>query len=285
VIDVAVADEAEATAVAKRLIAYFQGATPPGLAPDQRSLREVVPARERRAYAVNPIIQTLCDRGSVSFLRERFAPEMVTALGRIDGRPLGLIANNTMHMAGAITSGAADKASRFMQLCDAFGLPLITLVDTPGMMVGPDAEATALVRHCSRLLVTGAALRVPLIAVILRRGYGLGAQAMMAGSLHEPLLTVAWPTAHLGPMGLEGAVKLGYRRELESIEDEGERERRIRALTAAAEQHAKALNAATLFELDDVIDPIETRSLISSTLEAAATAGEPARGRSFVDTW
>jgi acetyl-CoA carboxylase carboxyltransferase component len=285
VVDIAVADESEAVAVVKQLIAYFQGATPPADAVDQRYLRDLVPERGRRAYAVQPIIETLCDEKSVSFLRERFAPELVTALGRIDGRPLGLIANNTMHMAGAITSNGADKASRFMQLCDAFGLPLISLVDTPGMMVGPDAEATALVRHTSRLLVTGAALRVPLIAVILRRGYGLGAQAMVAGSLHEPLLTVAWPTAHLGPMGLEGAVKLGLRKELEAIADDSERERRIRELTAAAEQNAKALNAATLFELDDVIDPAETRASISSTLGAVATAPEPVPGRSFVDTW
>ena len=162
-------------------------------------------------------------------------------------------------MAGAITSEAADKAARFMQLCDAFGLPVVSLVDTPGMMVGPKAEATALVRHTSRLLVTGAALRVPFVAVVLRRGYGLGAQAMVAGSLHEPLLTVAWPTAHLGPMGLEGAVRLGFRKELEAIADEAEREQRVRDLTAAAERNAKALNAATLFELDDVIDPAETR--------------------------
>ncbi len=285
VIDLAVADEAQATAAAKRLLAYFQGATPFGEAPDQERLREIVPARERRAYAINPIIETLCDHGSVSFLRERFAPEMVTALARIDGRPLGLIANNTMHMAGAITSEGADKASRFMQLCDAFGLPLVSLVDTPGMMVGPDAEATALVRHSSRLLVTGAALRVPLIAVILRRAYGLGAQAMMAGGLHEPLLTVAWPTAHLGPMGLQGAIKLGYRKELEAIADESEREQRLRQLTAAAEQHASALNSATLFELDDVIDPIETRSLITATLSAAAGVRDGGGRRGFVDTW
>jgi len=285
VIDVAVADEAEATAVAKRLIGYFQGATPPGTAPDQRRLRDLVPERERRAYPVEPIIQTLCDERSVSFLRERFAPEMVTALGRIEGRPVGLIANNTLHMAGAITSDAADKASRFMQLCDAFGLPLVSLVDTPGMMVGPAAEATGLVRHASRLLVTGAALRVPLIAVILRRGYGLGAQAMVAGSLHEPLLTVAWPSAHLGPMGLEGAVRLGLRKELEAIDDEEQREQRVRELTAAAEQNAKALNAATLFELDDVIDPAETRACISATLGAAAAAPAPQGGRRFVDTW
>src|SRR3712207_3607829 len=175
-----------------------------------------------------------------------------------------------MHMAGAITSDAADKASRFMQLCDAFGVPLVSLVDTPGMMVGPKAEATGLVRHTARLLVTGAALQVPLVAVVVRRGYGLGAQAMVAGSLHEPLLTLAWPSAHLGPMGLEGAVKLGFRKELEAIADEEERAQKVRELTALAEENAKALNAATLFELDDVIDPAETRSLISSTFAAAA---------------
>jgi acetyl-CoA carboxylase carboxyltransferase component len=189
-------------------------------------------------------------------------------------------------MAGAITSDAADKAARFMQLCDAFGLPIVSLVDTPGMMVGPEAEATGLVRHTSRMLVAGAALRVPLVAVILRRGYGLGAQAMVGGSLHEPLLTVAWPSAHLGPMGLEGAVRLGMRKDLEAIADEAEREQRVRDLTAMAESNARALNAATLFELDDVIDPAETRSLIASTLAAAvAHAPRPQPGGRFVDTW
>jgi acetyl-CoA carboxylase carboxyltransferase component len=285
VVDVAVADEAQATAVAKQLIAYFQGATPPEGAADQRRLRQLVPERERRAYPIEPIVETLCDEHSVTFLRERFAPEMVTAFGRIDGRPLGVVANNTMHMAGAITSDGADKASRFMQLCDAFGLPIVSLVDTPGMMVGPDAEATALVRHSSRLLVTGAALRVPLVAVILRRGYGLGAQAMVAGSLHEPMLTVAWPTAHLGPMGLEGAVKLGLRKELQAIADEQERERRIRELTAVAERNARALNAATLFEIDDVIDPAETRAYISGTLGSLTRAPRAPRAHRFVDAW
>jgi acetyl-CoA carboxylase carboxyltransferase component len=246
----------------------------------------MVPERERRAYPVAPIIETLADEGSVTFLRPRFAPEMVTALARIEGRPVGVIANDTRHMAGAVTSDASDKAARLIQLCDAFGLPVISLVDTPGFMVGTDAEATGLVRHASRLLVAGAAIRVPLIAVILRRGYGLGAQAMVGGSLHEPLLTVAWPSAHLGPMGLEGAVRLALRRELEEIADEAERERRVRDLTAAAEQNARALNAATLFELDDVVDPAETRGLIAATLAAAtrSPAGERPGGR-FVDTW
>jgi acetyl-CoA carboxylase carboxyltransferase component len=286
VVDLAVADEAEAVAAAKRLLAYFQGSTPPGPEPDQERLRELVPERERRAYAVAPIVETLADAGSVTFLRERFAPEMVTALARIEGRPLGFLANDTRHMAGAITSDSSDKAARFLQLCNAFGLPVVSLIDTPGFMVGPEAEATGLVRHASRLLLGGAALRVPLVAVILRRGYGLGAQAMAGGSLHEPLLTVAWPAAHVGPMGLEGAVKLALRKELEAIEDAGEREQRVRDLTAAAERNAKALSAATLFELDDVVDPAQTRSLIASTLAAAApgaAAGE--RRTRFVDAW
>jgi acetyl-CoA carboxylase carboxyltransferase component len=285
VIDLLVADEGAATAATRRLLAYFQGATAPGAAADQERLRDAVPERQRRAYAVQPIVETLADEGSVTFLRERFAPEMVTALARIEGGPVGVIANDTRHAAGAITSDAADKAARFLQLCDAFGLPVISLVDTPGIMVGPEAEATGLVRHASRLLVAGAALRVPLVAVVLRRGYGLGAQAMTGGSLHEPLLTVAWPSAHLGPMGLEGAVKLALRKELEAIADEAERERRVRDLTAAAEENAKALNAAALFEIDDVIDPAETRSLIASTLAAAEGGGRVDETRRFVDAW
>jgi acetyl-CoA carboxylase carboxyltransferase component len=286
VVDVVAADEAEATAVTKRLLGYFQGNAPPGEASDQSSLRDAVPERQRRAYAVQPIVETLADAGSVTFLRERFAPEMVTALARIEGRPLGVIANDTRHMAGAITSDAADKAARFLQFCDAFGLPVLSLLDTPGIMVGPDAEATGLVRHASRLLLAGAALRVPLVAVVLRRGYGLGAQAMTGGSMHEPLLTVAWPSAHLGPMGLEGAVRLALRKELEAIEDGDERERRVRELTAAAEENARALNAASLFEIDDVIDPAQTRALIASTLSAAAGRSEPRDGRPrFVDAW
>ncbi|HEY2715082.1 MAG TPA: carboxyl transferase domain-containing protein [Solirubrobacterales bacterium] len=285
VVDLVVADEAEATAAARKLLGYFQGAAPPGAEPDQSALRELVPERARRAYKVAPIVETLADAGSVTFLRERFAPEMVTALGRIEGRPVGFIANDTRHVAGAITTAGGDKAARFLQLCDAFGIAVVSLIDTPGFMVGPEAEATGLVRHASRLLVAGAALRVPLVAVVLRRGYGLGAQAMAGGSLHEPLLTVAWPSAHLGPMGLEGAVRLALRKELAEIEDEAEREQRVRELTAAAEANAEALNAATLFELDDVIDPAETRGLVARTLAAAGDTRRDATRHRFVDTW
>lgn len=285
VIDVLVADEAEATAVTKQLLSYFQGRTAPGEAADQALLRDLVPERERRAYDVKPIIETIADAGSVTILREKFAPEMATAFARIEGRPVGFIANDTRHTAGAITSDGADKAARHLQLCNTYGIPIISLVDTPGMMVGPDAEATALVRHSSRLLVAGAALTVPFVAVVLRRAYGLGAQAMVGGSLHEPLLTVAWPSAHLGPMGLEGAVRLALRKELEAIEDVDEREQRVQDLTAAAQENAKALNSAMLFEIDDVIDPAETRALIASTLAAAAPGMDDARPEPYVDTW
>ncbi len=288
VIDLAVADEAAAVAATKKLLGYFQGSLgPPFASADQGRLTELMPAQERRAYDVRPIIDTLADEGSVTFLRERFAPEMVTAFARIEGRAVGVIANNTVHAAGVITSAASDKAARFLQLCDAFGLPVVSLIDTPGFMVGPKDEATGLVRHASRLLVAGAAMRVPLVAVVLRRAYGLGAQAMVAGSLREPLLTVAWPSAHLGPMGLEGAVRLALRKELEEIAEEPEREQRVRELTAAARENARALNAAQLFEIDDVIDPGETRGLISATLAAAAAHGTAsgAGARRFVDTW
>ena len=286
VLDIVVADEAEAVEAAKKLIGYFQGRLDwSGDEPDQKPLREMVPERERRAFDVRPVIDSVADPGSVTILREKFAPEMVTALARIEGRPVGIIANDSRHMAGTITSDSADKAARFLQLCETFGLPVISLVDTPGFMVGPEYEKTALVRHTSRLLVAGAALTVPLISVVIRRAYGLGAQAMVGGSLWEPLLTVAWPAAHLGPMGLEGAVRLAMRKDLEAIEDEEERERRVREMTAMAEQNARAMNAAQLFEIDDVIDPAETRQVIASTLEAAPErTGEPSAQR-FVDTW
>jgi acetyl-CoA carboxylase carboxyltransferase component len=285
VVDVVVADEEQAVAVTKQLLGYFQGDMTSGPAVDQSRLRTIVPERARRAYPVEPVIETIADVGSVMYVRPRFAREMVTALARIDGRAVGVIANNTMVMAGAITAAAADKAARFLQLCDAFGLPVVSLVDCPGYMVGPAAEAEALVRRASRMLVAGAAMTVPLVAVVLRRGYGLGAQAMVGGSLHEPVLTVAWSGAHLGPMGLEGAVRLGLRKELEAIADDAEREERVRQATAAAQENAKALNAATLFEIDDVIDPADTRHLIVETLNAATAHRRRDSSRRFVDTW
>ena len=285
VVDVLVADEAEATDVARRLVGYFQGRTEPGPAADQALLRDALPEREREAYDVTPIVELLCDVDSVTFLREAFAPELVTALGRIDGRPVGLIANQTTAMAGSVTAAGSDKAARFIQLCDAFGLPVIALVDTPGILAGPDAERTAILRHASRLLVAGSTVGVPLIGVVLRRGYGLGAQAMLGGSTREPLLTLAWPSAHMGPMGIEGAVRLAMRRELEAL-NEPERTQRYTDAVAAYRDRVSVRNVARAFEIDDVIDPAETRAVIAATLDAAAGPDDAfvASGRT-VDTW
>jgi acetyl-CoA carboxylase carboxyltransferase component len=282
VLDLVVDDEEKAVASAKQLLGYFRGPIEEWSASDQSALRDAVPEGSRRAYDVIPVLRTIADEGSVTVLREPFAPELVTALARIEGRAVGIIANNCKYTAGVVTGEAADKATHFMQLCDAFGLPIVSLVDTPGYMVGPEAERDGLVRHCCRMLIAGAALTVPTVAILLRRAYGLGAQAMAFGSLHEPLLTAAWPDATLGPMGLEGAVRLAMRRDLEAIEDEGEREQRVRELTAQMHEHAKALNAAQIFEIDDVIDPADTRKTIARTL---AAAGTPLPSGRTVDSW
>jgi acetyl-CoA carboxylase carboxyltransferase component len=283
VVDVVVRDEAEAVAVARRYLSYVQGRRGRWEVADQARLRDLVPADRLRGFDVRAILDTLFDVDSVLELRRDFGRAMVTALARIEGRPIGVIANDNRHLAGAIDRDAADKGARFLQLCDSYGLPVVSLVDTPGMMVGPDAEAEALVRHCSRLFVVGANLRVPMVSVVLRKAYGLGAQAMMGGSTKAPLACIAWPSGEFGGMGLEGAVRLGYRRELEAAADDAERDRLYRELVDRLYEHGKALSVATHFEIDDVIDPADTRRWLASLLQAAPAA--PERRRAFVDTW
>ena len=223
VIDVVVDDDRQAVAMAQRYLAFFQGPLETWACGDQRRLRHLVPENRMRAYEVRDVIETLFDTGSVLELRRQFGVGIVTSLARIEGRPIGVIANNSFHLGGAIDAPAADKAARFMQLCDAFDVPLLLLCDTPGFLVGPDAERSAQVRHFSRLFVIGASLTVPFFTIVLRKGYGLGAQAMAGGSFRAPLFTVSWPTGEFGGMGLEGAIRLGMRRELEAVEDEAER--------------------------------------------------------------
>jgi acetyl-CoA carboxylase carboxyltransferase component len=292
VVDVLCADEKEAVEVARRYLAYFQGDVRHWTAPEQDRLRQVVPPDRRRVYDVRRAMELLADEDSVLELRPSFAPGMVTALARIEGRPIGVIANNPLHLAGAIDAANADKAARFLQLCEAFGLPILSLCDTPGFMVGPEAEETALVRHVSRMFVVGASLTVPFACVILRKAYGLGAQAMAGGSFRRPLFTVAWPTGELGGMGLEGAVRLGFRRELDLIDDPVERASAFDAMVARAYEHGKAVHVAEHFEIDDVIDPAATRRRFVHALDAAAGRSGPSGGsgmsggrRPFVDTW
>ena len=286
VVDVLVADEAEGVEVAKRYLSYFQGPTAEWDCVDQRRLRHVIPENRLRVYDIRTVIDTMADTGSVLELRRGFGVGMVTALARLEGRPIGIIANNPAHLGGAIDSDGADKAARFMQLCDAFDVPLLFLCDTPGMMVGPDVERTALVRHCSRLFVTGANLSVPFFTIVLRKGYGLGAQAMAGGSFKAPFFTVAWPTGEFGGMGLEGAVKLGYRNELAAIEDPAERSALFEQMVARMYEHGKALSTATYFEIDDVIDPSESRFWISRALRSVPPPPtRTGKKRPSIDTW
>ena len=290
VVDVAVKDEAEAVEVARQYLSYFQPSSSDRAdweCPDQRLLRQIIPENRLRAYDVRAVIDTLPDTGSTLELRRDFGLGMVTALIRVEGRAMGLIANNPSHLAGAIDADGADKAARFMQLCDAFDLPILFLCDTPGIMVGPEAEKTALVRHVCRLFVTGASLTVPFFTIVLRKGYGLGAQAMAGGSFKAPIFTVAWPTGEFGGMGLEGAVKLGYRTELAAVDDPQEREQLFEQMVARMYQQGRALNTATYFEIDDVIDPAESRRWITTALASAPPARRHRRGkkRPCIDTW
>ncbi|AZG46791.1 acyl-CoA carboxylase subunit beta [Gordonia insulae] len=271
VIDVLVDDEAEAVAVARQLLGLINPAvTETPEASDQTLLRDLMPANDREAFDVRPLAETILDVGSVIWLREHWAPELVTALARIDGLPVGVIANQSSHLAGALTSDAATKAADFLDLCQRWGIPILSLVDTPGFMVGPEAERTGLVRTASRMVNVGARFTGPLIGVVLRRGYGLGAQAMLGGDTHRPILTVAWPQAHLGPMGLEGAVRLSMAKQLAAL-PEDEREELVRTSTDAMREHAKALNVARVFEIDDVIDPADTRRVVVGMLRRAGS--------------
>lgn len=286
VIDVLVEDEAEATRIARQYLSYFQGETRDWQCADQRLLRHAVPENRLRAYDIRQVIATLADVGSVLELRRQFAPGMITALVRIEGKPFGLLANNPAHLGGAIDAAAGDKAARFMQLCDAFDLPLVSLCDTPGFMVGPEAEKQGTVRHVSRMFVTAASLSVPFFTVVLRKGYGLGAMAMAAGSFHAALFSVAWPSGEFGAMGLEGAVRLGYAKELAAVEDPQERQKLFDKMVAAAYRNGKGLNMASFLEIDDVIDPAETRRWL---LRGLATTPKPAKRlgkkRPLIDTW
>jgi acetyl/propionyl-CoA carboxylase alpha subunit/acetyl-CoA carboxylase carboxyltransferase component len=286
VIDILVEDEEEATSAAQKYLSYFQGAVADWKAPDQRLLRRAIPENRLRVYDIRTVIELLADEGSVLEIRRDFGVGMITAFIRIEGKPFGLIANNPKHLGGAIDAPAGDKAARFLQLCDAFDIPIVSLCDTPGFMVGPEAEKTAIVRHVARMFVTGASLTVPLFGIVLRKGYGLGAQSMIGGGFHASFFTVAWPTGEFGGMGLEGYVRLGFRKEMEAIEDPVERENYYKAKVAELYANGKAVSIASVLEIDEVIDPADTRHWIMSGLRSVPKP-EPRTGRKrpCIDAW
>ncbi|WP_029046075.1 carboxyl transferase domain-containing protein [Cupriavidus sp. amp6] len=284
VADLLVDDEAAAVAAARHYLSMFQGRVADWQAPDPMALRQVVPENRLRVYDTRAAIAGLADAGSVLELRAGFGTGIHTALARIEGRPVGILASNPRHLGGAIDADAADKAARFMQLCNAHGLPIVSLIDTPGFMVGPEVEARAQVRHVSRMFVIGAKLRVPFLAVVLRKGYGLGAMAMAAGGFRAPSFTVSWPTGEFGGMGLEGAVRLGFRKELEALPAGPQRDALYQQLVAQMYERGHAINAAAALEIDAVIDPAATRQWLVSGLDAgAANPDRPVR--SYVDAW
>ncbi|MAI41840.1 MAG: carbamoyl-phosphate synthase large subunit [Gammaproteobacteria bacterium] len=286
VVDILVKDEKEAVQVAKKYLSYFQGATSEWEANDQRPLRHVIPENRLRLYDMREVIKTIADIDSVLEIREKFGIGVITSFIRVEGRPMGVIANNPHHLAGAIDSDGADKGARFIQLCDAFDIPILSLMDCPGMMVGPDVEKTALVRHCTRMFNAGANLTVPLFGVVVRKAYGLGVQAMCGASALVGFFTVAWPTAEFSGMNIEGAVKLGYRNELAAIEDPQERKKEFEDRVARSYDSAKAVNAAPGGGLDDVIDPAETRGWIAASMKRVPpTAPRTEKKYPFIDTW
>ena len=283
VIDILVQDEAHAVAAAKQYLSYFQGATPDWQCADARALRHAIPENRLRVYDVRAVMRGVADSGSLLELRAGFGAGILTALARIEGRAIGLMANNPQHLGGAIDADAADKAARFMQLCNAHGLPIVALCDTPGFMVGPEIEAQAQVRHVCRMFMVASHLRVPYFAVVLRKGYGLGAQAMTAGGFDAPVFTVAWPTGEFGAMGLEGAVRLGYRKELSAVAEGAERDALFKQLVAQQYANGEAINMAQTLEIDAVIDPADTRSWLVRGLSSATQ--QTGAVRPFVDTW
>ena len=292
VVDLLADDEAHATAMAKQLLGYFQGTLQSHACEDQRKLRHIIPEDRKRAYDMRTAIEMIADTGSFLELRRAYGKGMITGFMRIEGRPFGLIANNPAHLGGAIDAEAAEKAGRFVQLCDAFELPLVSFCDTPGFMVGPEHEKFGTVRRASSMLVAGASISVPVFMVVLRKGYGLGAQAMGMGSLHVPQMTLAWPTGEFGPMGLEGAVRLGYSKEIAAAGGEGSKEGDaiFNKLLDAMIANGKALNAAMYHEIDAVIDPKDTRAYLIRALKSMpvgkkASSSNNSGKRPFIPTW
>jgi acetyl-CoA carboxylase carboxyltransferase component len=270
VIDVLVEDEAAATAMARRLLWYFQGRSATAAAADQTRLRALLPDDRRWSYGVRDVLTTLFDQDSVTELRRVYGRSVITALARLDGHAVGVLASDCQQLGGAVDSEAADKAARFLALCDRCGLPVISLVDTPGFMVGPASEAEGAVHRMAGLFERAATLRVPLLAVFLRKAYGLGAMALVGGSFAVPDFAVAWPTGEFGGMGLEGAVRLGFRKELGAVESGEERQALFDRLVSEMYEKGKAMEAAAHLEIDAVIDPADTRAQLIAALDHQA---------------
>ena len=262
VVDLVADDESHATELAKQCLSYFQGDNENWQCPDQLALREMMPADRRYVYDVRSIINSLVDTESFIELTKDYGCAVITGFARIEGRAIGLIANDCSMLGGAVDAEAAEKTARFITLCDNFDIPILSLCDSPGFMVGPASEEQAAVRRMAQLFVAGAKLSTPLVTIFLRKGYGLGAMAMAGGSFHKPIYSASWPSGEFGGMGLEGAVRLGFKKELEAVADKEERETLFTQLLDQMYERGKATEAASHLEIDAVIDPADTRGVI-----------------------
>jgi acetyl-CoA carboxylase carboxyltransferase component len=283
VVDIAVADDVDAVAVAKKYLSYFQGSVKDWQAPDPAPLRAIIPENRRRVYDMKQVIKGIADVDSFLELRPAYGIGMITGFIRIEGKPFGIMANNCQSMAGAIEADDADNASRLMQICNVHGLPILSLIDTPGFMVGPEIETRAQVRHVCRMFVQGSHVSVPYFSVVVRRGYGLGAMAMARGGFHESVFTASWPTGEFGGMGLEGAVKAGFKKELEAQQDPAAREALFNQLLARLYERGRAVNMASYLEIDAVIDPVDTRKWVIKGLMSAKSRSAREANQPFVD--
>ena len=283
VVDIPVEDDAEAVATAKQYLSYFQGAIAAWEAPDPMRLRDIIPENRRRTYDMKQVINGIADVGSFLQLRPDYGPGIINGFIRIEGKPFGVIANNNQYMAGAIEADDADNAARMMQLCNVHGIPILSLIDTPGFMVGPEIETRAQVRHVCRMFVIGSHVSVPYFSIVTRRGYGLGAMAMAKGGFHESAFTASWPTGEFGGMGLEGAVKAGFKRELEAQKDPAAKEALYNKLLAQLYERGKAVNMASYVEIDAVIDPADTRKWILKGLMSAPNRKAKEANMPYID--
>jgi acetyl-CoA carboxylase carboxyltransferase component len=276
VADLEVADDAECIDVIKEYLGYFPGSNleqPPVASCDDPAdrmdpaLLSIVPDSARRAYDMKKVVAAIVDGGRLFEIKPGWAKNLITCLARLGGRPVGIVANQPLVLGGALDVDAADKAARFIMLCDAFHLPLVFLQDVPGFMVGSKVERQGIIRHGAKMLYAVSEATVPKVTVVVRKAYGAG-YFVMCGKAYEPDLIVAWPTAEISVMGPEGGTNIIFRKEIAAASDpDAERARRI-------EEFRKLINpyiAAGGALIDDVIDPRETRPVLIRALEMAAT--------------
>ncbi|MFT5543215.1 MAG: acetyl-CoA carboxylase carboxyltransferase component [Glaciecola sp.] len=266
VVDIVAETEDHAIKLATSCLSFFQGNANSWQAPDKSTLDTILPSDRRFVYDIKKVILGIIDVDSFIEIAGAYGSAIIQGFARIEGKSIGIIANNCKVLGGAIDVDAAKKLNRFMRLCNQFNIPIVSLCDTPGFMVGPDHEKEGAVRYTSELFVTGASLSVNFIALVIRKCYGLGAQAMLSGSTSSPTYMLSWPQGEFGAMGLEGAIKLGFKKELESQTDPKKRQALFDKLLAQQYDKGRALEVASVLEIDAVIEPCETRDVLIAAL-------------------